>query len=459
MSKCQYISSNELEVILSKKMYSIIVFGASKYAETIIEILEYKNINISYYADNDKKKWGELFHGKEIIDSKCINDIKNPLVIVASSYYEQIVRQLKELQVESICIITDYLCYSYNEAMKEKKELKDYFNSYEKLKGNKILIKAFDGIGDNIIKLGIYNEILKNYSIDNIYIAVYKKSVYELLKLFTDKIIYIDPELFNKDKNYRTNMLRNINGYYFKLSINFTSIKLSPRHCLLCENNTNIVDNYNNYDDYDTSNSEYVLDSQISLAKKVFDKLSESNFSPKNILNNKILNIKIPYELPQNYICTSMGSFDDKRRYPLDKFVNILNHMIDKNMNVILLGDGSKDDDYYLEALSKIKDKSKIINLSSKLKLPETLKVILMSKFYLGVDSGLAHCAYILDKKSIVLIGGGHYGKYMHKDKNMNYITNKLECFGCGWTGCSDIKCVKEIDEKDVITMIEKLEI
>lgn len=461
MNEYKFVSGKQLVNILDGDKYTVIVFGTTIFSQSVSDVLVHYNVHIDFYADNDKNKWRSKFNSIEIIDPNAIINLRNPLVILASSYYEQMYEQLVKLNVKNIYMINNFVEYPFAEVLEERKLMHEYFENIEEKKSGKILIRAFDGLGDNIIKLGLYKYILKKVEKpENIYFAVYKKPVYEMLKLLTDNVIYFDKKDFIENKTYRMNMLEKIYSYYFDYSVNFATIRLTSRHGLLYNENLNIDTNYENYD---LSNDEYVLESQVRLAKNVFGD-EEFDFSPKYILDNKIKEVKLEYNLPEKYVCVGLGTEDTKRICPKDIAIAILKNLSYKDNYVVLLGNGNKDDQFYAELLEELDNNEKIINLSSQCSIVQTFKIMSNAKAYIGIDSGLAHAAYILDREAVIIIGGGHlgkekHGKYMHNDKKIKYITNKLECFGCGWLGCSskETPCIKGIKTKDVINAIDEL--
>lgn len=80
----------------------IVIFGASTRGKFVYEKLCDK-YEISYFCDNDKKKQGGKFCGIEIISPEKLKSI-NYKIIVASMYYEQIAKQLKNMGISNFDI-------------------------------------------------------------------------------------------------------------------------------------------------------------------------------------------------------------------------------------------------------------------------------------------------------------------------------------------------------------------
>nr|WP_285849278.1 methyltransferase domain-containing protein [Brevibacillus borstelensis] len=77
----------------------IIVFGTGGISEVICNN---SNIQISYFIDNNKKKWGSNFLGKPVKSPEAIlEESKDSFaVIILSSYYQQIAKQVKGFGLE-----------------------------------------------------------------------------------------------------------------------------------------------------------------------------------------------------------------------------------------------------------------------------------------------------------------------------------------------------------------------
>lgn len=55
-------------------------------------------ITVTYYLDNNQEKWGKEFLGRKVFSPTILmnEDAKSAIIFVASSYYDDIVNQLKE---------------------------------------------------------------------------------------------------------------------------------------------------------------------------------------------------------------------------------------------------------------------------------------------------------------------------------------------------------------------------
>ena len=76
----------------------------------------------------------------------------------------------------------------------------------------------------------------------------------------------------------------------------------------------------------------------------------------------------------------------------------------------------------------------------------------------LTVDSACAHIAAALDKPTVVLLGGGHYGQFgpWSRSPRQRWLTSKKSCFQCDWK-CSTAEYAPCISEISPFEIAEKL--
>jgi ADP-heptose:LPS heptosyltransferase len=100
------------------------------------------------------------------------------------------------------------------------------------------------------------------------------------------------------------------------------------------------------------------------------------------------------------------------------------------------------------------------ISLVDQLTLEETIALISLANVFIGIDSGMLHVAASVGTPSVGLWGPTS-PQFRFSEKNRQFhITSSASCQGCHhriprehWiTGCPyDIKCMKDISEKDVL--------
>lgn len=105
------IMLNNKKWIQSLKNKTLILFGASKAGEVIIEEWEKHGLKPSYLCDNDRNKWGKKLRNIEIISPEKMIELNDSSmkIFISSIYIGPIYRQLKQLHVvEDICDLYDF---------------------------------------------------------------------------------------------------------------------------------------------------------------------------------------------------------------------------------------------------------------------------------------------------------------------------------------------------------------
>lgn len=109
-------------------------------------------------------------------------------------------------------------------------------------------------------------------------------------------------------------------------------------------------------------------------------------------------------------------------------FNEILENFTD--YNIIILG--GKDS---VEIAIKIKQKFKgnIFDLSGKLSILKSAAIIKKSALLISTESAGSHIATAVGTKNVVIVGGGHFGRFMPYSNLTSVVCLPLECYGCNW--------------------------
>lgn len=96
---------------------------------------------------------------------------------------------------------------------------------------------------------------------------------------------------------------------------------------------------------------------------------------------------------------------------------------------------------------------AKLVDLTGQTTLRELAVTIMCCDLLIGVDTSGLHMAIAADVPTIAVVGGGHFGRFVpwgSSDKHI-FVTNKLECFHCGWV-CSkqDIECINKVSVHEI---------
>lgn len=101
----RYIEKYSLNIVknLNIKNKDVVLFGASTLGVKAYKLLKW-NYNILSFCDNDDKKWNTKFCGVKVISPKELVNMRKVSIVIASMYYEEILKQLKLLNIEDVSV-------------------------------------------------------------------------------------------------------------------------------------------------------------------------------------------------------------------------------------------------------------------------------------------------------------------------------------------------------------------
>jgi len=73
------------------------------------------------------------------------------------------------------------------------------------------------------------------------------------------------------------------------------------------------------------------------------------------------------------------------------------------------------------------------INLCGKVTLRQTAELLRRCRLAVGVDSALAHMSCAVGIPNVIVLGGGHFGRFMPYSPLTSVVCLPLECYGCNW--------------------------
>jgi len=87
------------------------------------------------------------------------------------------------------------------------------------------------------------------------------------------------------------------------------------------------------------------------------------------------------------------------------------------------------------------------MNLSGLLTLRQSAAIIESCRLAVGGETGLAHIACAVKTPNVILLGGGHYGRFMPYSNLTSIACLPLDCYYCNWK-CkyTETHCVKNLD-------------
>jgi glycosyltransferase involved in cell wall biosynthesis/ADP-heptose:LPS heptosyltransferase/radical SAM superfamily enzyme YgiQ (UPF0313 family)/predicted O-methyltransferase YrrM/2-polyprenyl-3-methyl-5-hydroxy-6-metoxy-1,4-benzoquinol methylase len=139
--------------------------------------------------------------------------------------------------------------------------------------------------------------------------------------------------------------------------------------------------------------------------------------------------------------------------WPIEKWAQLISHYPDENMLIC----GGPEDYERAQKLIMLSSHRHIYNLCGKTTLSQTAAIMGHCKLYVGVDTGPAHMAIAANIPNVVLMGGGHLGRFMPYSPSTTMVYCHVSCVGCNWRckfGTKPAPCLAQISVPTVIKAI-----
>lgn len=458
----EFINIEDLGVKAQKNPDTeIIIWGTGVVAEQIYKTLCSNDISISFFGDSNERLWGNKKNGVLILSPKDMEYHKESVVIIGSFGYLSIYRMLKKLGIWNMYGILDSYKYPYEIMIRDREILTKSFD-IDRERSECILLEIYGNIGDTILRIGIVSECIKRVGKEKIWVLVENEENAVVFRFLTANVLVMHTESFVESSEQRMDFLKKIYKLAFKESIILCDIRLYATRRYLNKLNSDIphIFYYNGIPE-----DEYLLDKEFLFVKAHFSWDESINLSPQSVKlhTKKVLPDVLELKLPERYVVMHMGATKSVRTYSIKGFLKIVWHLNDKGFPVVLIGAGIQDEKFYQEAVKESEKELNLISLVSILSLGQSYKVIESAEFFVGTDSGMWNASYVLEKRSVVLYGGGEYGNFKHRDSKIHYVTvSDRSCFGCKWF-CNNLdneghpKCIYGITPEMVIWEIDQI--
>lgn len=309
----------------------------------------------------------------------------------------------------------------------------------------KILVIRFSSFGDIILTFPLLNLLKKKFSQSKISYVV-KPQYAELIKLnpLADEIIEFDKHLKIDFKNYDLiiDLQNNPKSRAFTFAANTKTVRYKKdnfKKFLLVKFKINlfkeVIPVYKRY---------------IQTISDIFS-LSEKDY---NFTTTDLTATDLHFP-NKPYIVIAPSSKHFTKRYPKEKYLELINKLKDK-YQIILTGDDSETDREICNYLCSNESQDKVISYCGKLNYSELVYVLRNAQFVISNDSGVMHLAEALGKKIYAIFGSTvkEFGFFPQLKTSKVFEVEGLYCRPCTHIGldkCPEghFKCM--IENKVVI--------
>jgi glycosyltransferase involved in cell wall biosynthesis/ADP-heptose:LPS heptosyltransferase/lipopolysaccharide biosynthesis regulator YciM/ubiquinone/menaquinone biosynthesis C-methylase UbiE len=135
--------------------------------------------------------------------------------------------------------------------------------------------------------------------------------------------------------------------------------------------------------------------------------------------------------IPEKTIVVCPGARTHHRLYPVENYAEAIEKALHGEKFSVLVIGGTNDLKYTesLQSLLKIP----CVNLSGKTTLRQIAALIQLARLYVGTETAAAHIACAVGKPNVVILGGGHFGRFMPYTPLTTIVCLPLDCYCCDW--------------------------
>lgn len=332
----------------------------------------------------------------------------------------------------------------------------------------KLLIVRPDSIGDVVIFSGILKYFRVIFPKASISILV-QKHIAELLEKcpYTDKVISFSRSSLFTDEIYTEGLLRQLELENFDVAINpvysrddtgdFLTLSCGAKITIASlGDNSNISIGEKSKNDglytklvpastismMETSrNEEFIRRMGIKPDEAVKPQVwitDEDRAEAERLLSE--LKVEKPI------VISPFGQFDI-RNWPEYKWAALINNYEDRPVLIC----GSTQDYETGEQIIELTRHKRIYNLCGKTTLRQLAAVLEKSCVCIGAESAAGHIAAAAGCPNVIIIGGGHFGRFAPYSPLTSLVSLPLECYGCSWK-CpyQRVHCIEDVKPRVV---------
>jgi heptosyltransferase-2 len=189
---------------------------------------------------------------------------------------------------------------------------------------------------------------------------------------------------------------------------------------------------------------------------KIMPKISIDEEKENNV-NNFISN----NNLDKGFVSVAPGSVWETKRYPKEKYIELIKLLTDKNETIVVIG--SEDDSNLCKEITSAFSNN-VINIAGSYSVTETICLLKNSKLLITNDSAPTHMGMCADIPVLTIFCStvDKFGFYPYNDKSQFVSYNELDCKPCGIHGYTEcpvktFDCANKLLPEDIIAIAENM--
>lgn len=169
--------------------------------------------------------------------------------------------------------------------------------------------------------------------------------------------------------------------------------------------------------------------------------------------------------LPERYAVIAAGASSMDKCWPLENFLRVAEFLYAGRLPVVFIG-GPTDDELKRRLADADRD-GRFIDLVGETPLRVLFDVLARASLVIANDTGPAHIAIALERPTVVILGGGHFGaNFPYPNEatppNLRVLYHELPCFHCSWH-CTQpraaersVPCIDAVSLPEVLAAAER---
>lgn len=270
------------------------------------------------------------------------------------------------------------------------------------------------------------------------------KSIWSVLKI--SKLISAEnySKIYSPHRSFRTSLMVLLSNVHETFGFSNSSFRYAYKNLTEYRYDFHEVKRNLELAGFNSSDSDWRILPIINPSAEVITKVD-------NIISTKRL---------KNFVTIAPGSVWATKRYPQEYFKQVVEHLINLNIMVVIIG--SKDEFEICSSISNFKEQA--VNLAGELNLIESIQLLKHSKLLISNDSAPTHLAMCADIPTITIYCSTvpEFGFYPYNNKSQYIGVSDLHCKPCGIHGYSacplnHFNCGNRLLPQNLFPIIEKL--
>jgi ADP-heptose:LPS heptosyltransferase len=327
-----------------------------------------------------------------------------------------------------------------------------FISNDKKIKKDAVVIVRLDAIGDFFLWLQGAKELRNIYPKHHI-VLVANNTWAEFARAlpYWDEVWNLDQNKFIYNWIYRIKFIKKINRFGFSIAIQPTYSRVfESGDCIInasnaCKkigfngdlcNTTKILHDIGNsyYTELITSFGDKMeLERNLEFIQKI------APYQIKIQIQEipRVLNLRDEILPSKKYYIIFPGASWDGKRWPEENFSEIIKKLekLQKWQPILC---GSYEEKELCDRIIKLSRTENCINYAGQTNLMELVELIRGAELLISNDTSAIHIAPLVNTKSVCIVGGGHFGRFLPYPDKLKAIKPlvsviKLPCFQCNW--------------------------